>query len=58
MNSVAPLSVFERMWLLVAAAFGSEEVLVFALLVVFAVACLLAVLWFVDALGGNDDAAT
>lgn len=58
MISTAPLSVFERLWLLVAAAFGSEEVLVFALLVVFAVACLLAVVWFVEVLGGNDDAAT
>ncbi len=55
MISTAPLSVFERLWLLVAAAFGS---LVFALLVVFAVACLLAVVWFVEVLGGNDDAAT
>jgi hypothetical protein len=57
LRPTTPLSFLEQLWAFFVSAIGSEEVLVFALLAVFAVACLMAVLWFAEVLGGDDDAA-
>lgn len=57
MRPITPPSLLEQAFNYVVSAIGSEEVLVFALLVVIAVACLMAVLWFAEVLGGDDDAA-
>jgi len=57
LKPINPPSLLEQAFNYVASIIGSEEVLVFALLVVFAVACLMAVLWFAEVLGSDDDAA-